>query len=365
MEEKGEKTEKKETKETKGWIVVVVLAAALAMGLGSCAHGIEIMDSRGESIRLEVDGVERVKLGGARQWIYLAGAKADNPVLLWLDGGPGGSELGPVRHYLGELHRHFTVVCWDQRGTGRSRKTSISFSPIPVERYVEDVLELSRLLIKRFGTEKIYLVGHSWGSIIGAMAAASAPELYHAYIGVGQQVNATENDGIGWDMVRSGAEAAGHTDVVRRLDAMGRPPYSKGSDYFYLFSRLYRYSPHPPGAPSFDSTWFFKAPQHSFFDRIAVGLGLLDGVMRVYPQLRDLDFERDLKRIDCPVHIVAGRYDLTCVSSIAQRWYTSLQAPEKEFLWFENSGHNACYEESGRFTAFMRDVEAGIRKKGL
>jgi pimeloyl-ACP methyl ester carboxylesterase len=342
----------------KGWTIIIVLAAlaCTAAALGSCASGIELMDPRGERIALEVDGMERIKLNGTRQWIYLAGAEKDNPILLWLDGGPGGSELGTVRHYLGDLHKSFTVVCWDQRGTGKSRRTSASLAPAKVEKYVEDVLELSRLLIKRFGTEKIYLVGHSWGSIIGAMAAASAPELYHAYVGVGQQVNSGENDRVGWEMVRRGAEAAGHSEVVRRLDKMGQPPYSKGGDYFYLFSRLYRYSPHPPGNSHFDSTWFFKASQHSFFDRIAVGIGLLDGVMRVYPQLADLDFERDLRKIDCPVFIVAGKYDLTCVSSIAKRWFDSLEAPEKEFVWFENAGHNACYEEPERFVALLRSL---------
>jgi pimeloyl-ACP methyl ester carboxylesterase len=82
----------------------------------------------------------------------------------------------------------------------------------------------------------------------------------------------------------------------------------------------------------------------------------MDGVMRVYPQLADLDFERDLRKIGCPVFIVAGKYDLTCVSSIAKRWFDSLEAPEKGFVWFENAGHNACYEEPGHFIALLRSL---------
>jgi pimeloyl-ACP methyl ester carboxylesterase len=337
------------------WTIIIILGV-LAFSSMSCAHELEVKGKSGDEIRLLVNEKRHVTINGAKQWIYIAGTSKDNPVLLWLDGGPGGSELGPVRNYLGDLHRHFTVVCWDQRGTGKTRASTRSLFAPKVETYVEDVIALSRYLIKEFGDKKIFLVGHSWGSIIGTMAAYRKPELFAAYIGVGQQVNSAENDGIGWEMVRSGAKKAGEEAVVRHLDSIGLPPYTKGNDYVYLFSRLYRYSPQAPMEGAFDSTWFFKARQHSLIDKIRVGIGLYEGVQKVYPQLADLDFERDYTLFRCPIYIVAGRYDLTCVSTIAARWYERIQAPTKGFEWFELSGHNACYEEVDRFVSGMENI---------
>lgn len=337
------------------WRIIVILGITM-IGSISCAHNLELRGKNGDEIHLQVNEKKQVTINKTKQWIYVAGASIDNPVLLWLDGGPGGSELGPVRHYLGELHRHFTIVCWDQRGTGKTRASTRSIIAPNIETYVEDVIALSRQVSKQYGGKKIFLVGHSWGSIIGAMAAHRNPELFAAYVGVGQQVNSAENDRIGWDMVRRGAKEAGEEAVVRHLDKIGRPPYSKGGDYVYLFSRLYRYSPQAPREAAFDSTWFFNARQHSLVDKIRVGIGLYEGVQRVYPQLADLDFERDLRVFGCPLYIVAGRYDLTCVSSIAERWYEQIAAPIKGFTWFELSGHNACYEEAGNFMDFMEKL---------
>lgn len=331
-----------------------LIAASITLNFTACAGSASIRDQHGEILNLEVNFSETVEIGGVNQWIYAAGTSKEAPVLLWLDGGPGGSELGTVRRYLGPLHEHFIVVCWDQRGTGKTRRSVKSLKGVTVERYVEDVIELARNLTARFGREKIYLLGHSWGSIIGVMAAVRAPVLFAAYIGVGQQVNSIENDRIGWQMVHDGALAAGDIKVAKTLEAYGKPPYEEGSKYFYLFRRLYRYSPHPPKPSGFDSTWYFRAPEHSLRDKIAVYHGLVEGVSEVYPQLADLDFERDVAHLECPLFIVNGRYDLTCVADIAARWFEKVQAPIKELIWFENSGHNPCYQEPEAFIKFMK-----------
>lgn len=333
----------------------MVLSAAISAAalLASCAHTARVTGSDGRPLALEVSGMERVLLNGTDQWIYSAGTSRDNPILLWLDGGPGGTEVGTVRRYLGPLHESFTVVCWDQRGTGRSRRAVRDWRSARVEEWVEDTIELSRLLAGRQGGRPIYLVGHSWGSIIGVMAARKAPELYAAYVGVGQQVNSVENDTIGWVMVRDGARAAGEDKVADTLERYGPPPYEDGDRYFYLFRRLYRYSPHPPIPSDFDSTWYFRAPEHRLVDKVNSVRGLTDGVKYVYPLLSELDFERTALRFECPVFIVNGRYDLTCVADIADRWFRKIEAPVKDLVWFENSGHNPCYQQPEDFTAYL------------
>ncbi|MDA3833710.1 MAG: alpha/beta hydrolase, partial [Spirochaetales bacterium] len=240
---------------------------------------------------------------------------------MWLDGGPGGTEVGWVRTYLGELHKYFTIVCWDQRGVGKSFNALDSVEDVTVDQFVEDVTALSELLVKDYRKEKIVLAGHSWGSIIGLKAAHRHPELFSAYIGAAQQINSIENDTISWKVVREGADAAGDVKVVRQLDEYGRPPYGAfkpdgswkgdGAAYYYLLSRIYTYTPHAPADSGFRSLDMFLAPEHNFFDRIRNVKGLIRGVKHIYPQLAFLDFEQKVKRLEIPLFLVSGRYDFT------------------------------------------------------
>jgi len=346
------------------WVLWIVLTALLLLAAFSCSHTHTVYDRQGDEISLQVDTRDSVVINGTRQTIYLAGSSRDNPVLLWLDGGPGGSEVGWVRPYLGALHEHFTIVCWDQRGTAAS--FGAGRDGLTVQQFTDDVIALSQLLAKRFNQEKIFLVGHSWGSVIGLMAAHRRPELFHAYIGAGQQINAVENDTIGYEMILNGAKAAGEAKTVKIMERIGYPPYLKsledgstvpdGDAYFQVLSRLYRYSPSAPADEHFRSEKMFLAPEHSLFDRINLIRGLIRGVKHIYPQLADLDFERDITELECPLFIVNGRYDYSCVATITERWYTKVKAPLKGLLWLENSGHNAVYTEADMFMRYMVQI---------
>jgi len=343
-------------------LVLLVLAILTA----SCSHVAKVRNDEGQEIAQEVQAMQKVRINNSDQWIFMSGAREDNPVILWLDGGPGGSEVGWVREYLGPLHTDFTLVCWDQRGTAKSYHAVRDPKDLKVADYVQDVIELSSYLAERFDQEKIYLVGHSWGSIIGVLAAQAHPELFHAYIGVAQHINSIENDSIGWDMIHAGAMAAGDTKVVKLLEEQGKPPYvvvsadgsvvGDGEKYYNLLSRLYKYSPHAPADAGFDSMKMFLAPEHTLSDRLNLVRGLLNAVKIVYPQLAFLDFEQDALKLDLPVFIVNGRYDYTCVATITERWFNRLEAPYKDLLWLENSGHNGVYTEPEAFITYMKEV---------
>ncbi|AEV29975.1 putative hydrolase or acyltransferase of alpha/beta superfamily [Sphaerochaeta pleomorpha str. Grapes] len=346
-----------------GWIVGYLVCLVFISVGTSCAHTARLVDESGNPLALAVDSREKIDLNGTKQRIYIAGASEDNPVILWLDGGPGGSEVGWVRTYLAPLHEQFTIVCWDQRGTAGSY--AAAKDGLLVEQYVQDVISLSNYLADRFNQEKIVLMGHSWGSVIGLLAAQENPGLFHAYIGAGQQINSIENDTLGWQMVLKGARASEDHKTVALMEKIGRPPYLKtledgsvvpdGQKYFEVLSRLFEFSPHAPADASFRSEKMFLAPEHSFADRINLVRGLLRGVKEVYPQLAYLDFEKDVKRLDCPLFLVNGRYDMSCVSTIAERWFNTVEAPYKELLWLEESGHNGVYTESKKFMEFMTE----------
>jgi pimeloyl-ACP methyl ester carboxylesterase len=120
--------------------------------------------------------------GGLEQWITMRGEDRKNPVLLFLHGGPGDATnpwgYAGFRNWL----KYFTVVQWDQRGAGRTfgRNGPAAASTITIDRMVQDGVELAELLSRRFQKDKIVLVGHSWGSILGVFMAKARPELFYA-----------------------------------------------------------------------------------------------------------------------------------------------------------------------------------------
>lgn len=335
------------------WIGVAVMMVIGAL-LASCAGTPPITDAEGELIPGSIATREIVQVNEKDQGVVIRGRDRSAPVVLWLAGGPGGSEIGWTRDYLEELEENVVMVNWDQPGVGLSYRAA-DWDHVTVEEFVTDTVAMSEYLADRFNKDRIILVGHSWGSIIGLMAADRHPDLYSAYVGVAQQVNNRENDLYGYEMVLDRAAAGGKKDVVKRLTEMGPPPYTRedGRNYLYLFQKVHVFSSHPAPEPSFGAMLFPE--EYTLRNSVNLIRGLLKGVSNVYPQLADLDFERQIPSVELPVYFFTGRYDETCVQDIARRYYENLDAPHKEFVWFENSGHNLPYHEPERFVREFRE----------
>jgi len=350
--------------------IVLVGMLSILFCLTSCTHTETVRNEKGEKLELAIDTRETLRINGTNQSIYVAGTKKENPLLLWLDGGPGGSELGWVRSYLGPLHEHFTIVCYDQRGTSASY--GAGKKSLLVEDFVQDVLELSDHLLKQYNQDKLYLLGHSWGGFIGALSVQKRPELFHAFIAASPHVNSTENDTIGYHMILEGAKKRGDLKTVKELEDLGPPPYETideegvaigdGDAYYAVLSRLYSYSPKAPSDGYFRSEKMFLAPEHSLMSRINLIRGLLQGVKEVYPQIRDRSLEVEVKELQCPLYVINGRYDMSCVASITERWFDSVSAPKKQMMYLEDSGHNGVYTEAAKFMQFMEEVVAPTKE---
>jgi pimeloyl-ACP methyl ester carboxylesterase len=168
----------------------------------------------GKPLAGSVAELARVPIGGHQQAIMIRGASVENPVLLMLAGGPGGSEIGSMRN-LGEgLERDFVVATWDQRGTGKSAGELSPTSTMTVDQMVSDTIDVTNYLRKRFHERKLYLVGNSWGTILGVLAAQKHPELYHAFVGSGQMVSPTDTDRMFYEDTLKWAQQTGRTGRV-------------------------------------------------------------------------------------------------------------------------------------------------------
>lgn len=190
-------------------------------------HTPPITDAAGRVIPGSVATLEQVPIHGTRQWILMRGYSEQLPVLLFLSGGPGGTERGWVRAHNAELEKHFVVAVWEQPGVGKSYPLAWTHrEQLTLDQYVKDGVALAESLRRRFGQDKIFLMGHSWGSILGVWMAQRRPDLFHAYIGVGQMTSTLQDDQLGYRYVLDRARAEGNTELVGKLERQGPPPYS-------------------------------------------------------------------------------------------------------------------------------------------
>ncbi len=343
-------------------LVPVVLLAALVAYSQWAAHTPAIAGPDGKPLPNSIAALEKVRLGGAQQWLIIRGQDVDKPVLLFLSGGPGASEAARVLRFNRELEEHFVVVIWEQRGCGKSY---LARGDLSLERYTADVIELAELLRQRFDEQKIYLVGHSWGTIIGLLAAQARPDLFHAYVGTAQMVDVLETDRMIYDLVLAHSRQSGDAAFVETLETQGPPPYlgkNPIGPYARLFGREYQLFEVPNIR---DETYrregdaimlMLKQPEYGWLDRVYYLLGLMTTFNTVYPQLQELDFRADAARLDLPVYIVLGRYDMNNPSPIPEEYFNLLEAPAKQLVFFENSGHGMIWEEAGLFHRLMADT---------
>ncbi len=307
-----------------------------------------------------ISSLEPIELGGLQQWITLRGHDTTKPVLLYLAGGPGGTDLAWTRKYLPELEQYFVVVNWDQPGSGKSFR-AVEPSALTLERYLSDAYELTQKLLHRFGQSKLYLLGHSWGSMLGIWLIQRYPALYHAYIGTGQVINAVENDVTGYELALKLLAEKGDQRTLARLRKLGPPPYREGnivlkyggySTTLYNYMKAHAEGESGKGRPSMTLD-ILRAAEYSLMDKINYFRAIFSTFRHVYPQLEDVDFEQQIPRVEVPVYFALGRWDVNAVSSIAARYFERLEAPYKELVWFEQSGHLPHYEEPKRFVQFM------------
>ena len=335
-------------------VVATVLVVLGGVAVGSQLHAATspILGTNGQSVPGSIATLEQVTLNDSRQWITIRGKNAHNPVLLFLMGGPGAGGF-PDQGFLAPLEQRFVVVNWDQPGTGKSYG-AVPTQALTPERFVADAHALTLYLRARFHQEKIYVLGSSWGSILGILLVQRYPELFAAYVGHGQMVNTTENDILGYQFALNYAIQRKDSNTVDTLRRNGPPPYT-GDQMIWKYAAFLNVLQESMGLPSLTLGVPLLpqlTPEYGLVDRINYVRGFFETFATVYPQLRDLDFSRSAAKLDLPVYLLVGRADVNAMASLAERYYTVLQAPHKELIWFK-SGHSFTDADTDQFVDVM------------
>jgi pimeloyl-ACP methyl ester carboxylesterase len=322
------------------------------------------LDEHGAVLEGSISAKVRVDINGVQQGMVIRGGDVTNPVLLVVHGGPGMPDYFLTRDYPIDIEDLVTVVWWDQRGTARSYHSDIPAASMTAEQFIEDTLAVTDHLRERFGQDKIYLLGHSWGSLIGIRAVARSPERFEAYIGMGQITNQLRSEKLAYDHLLAEYRRRGDTRMVRDLEAV--PVTLEGGPSPEYVRMLRDKAMHRLGVGTthdMDSviTGIFLAslrfPEYTVREKWDLWRGrFFSRRFRLWEdEVLRADMPRQVPRLEVPAYFFAGAYDYTCVTSLVEDYYDALDAPAKGFYLFENSAHSPLLEEPQQARRILQD----------
>ena len=287
-----------------------------------------------------------VTINGIEQWITITGARCGNPVILFIHGGPG-NPLSPFADAIYQgWEQHYTLVQWDQRGAGMTytKQRPTDDVPLSLEQMRDDGIAVTNYVRQRLGQDKVILMGSSWGSILGVYMAKASPELFHAYVGTAQVVDARRNLGGMYDEVMALAQAAGDQPTVDKLAALGSPPWTDPRNFGILRRFDRKYEALTTDAPP--KTWWQPAPLYATPQALADAEAADD-----YSYLQFMGRHGDgmFSKVDLPamgtqfglpVYLLMGTQDLLTSPVVARRYFDSISAPRKDFVLVPRAGHD-------------------------
>lgn len=336
-----------------------MLLIALGWVAARPASTAPIVGADGQPVPGSIAELTSVPANGHDLGVMIRGRSQDNPVLLFLAGGPGGSELGAMRRHLTDLEQYVTVATLDQRGTGRSYGELDPIDTLSVESSINDVLAVTDYLRDRFGQPRIHLVGQSWGTTLGVLTIQRAPDRFTSFIGVGQMVSQRATDEIMYRDKLAWAERTGQDGLVRRLRGIGPPPYTDPRNYELALSGELEVHPYDHSGNSEGSGQMSEnilVPEYSLTEQVRLLSATLDTFTALYPQLQEIDFRQTATRLEVPVFFVQGAHEAPGRAEPFEQWYEALQAPTKDVIVLPTSGHRPMFEQPSTFVDYVTRV---------
>ena len=312
-----------------------------------------------------ISSLEEITLGDLKQWIFIRGTDQNNPVLLFLHGGPGAPLLGmsSSRKYDAELIKHFTVVHWDQRGAGKSFSRDIPVDSMTLDRFVEDCNELIDYLRNRFRTQRIFLVAHSGGTVIGIKTAQRYPEKIHAYVGVAQVINEYEQQKVSYNFIAKEAEKSQDSGRQNAIQAIGPPPYESPKKFLKMSGYVGKYGGLLHSKSMKDMVIlaldFLTSPEYSLLEGIRTfrNKGFDFTINAMWEELKKVNLTKEIQSIKVPIYFFEGKYDVATPTVVVEKFYANLDAEKgKKLFIFENSGHMPMIEEKERYEELLINV---------
>ncbi|MCE7984523.1 MAG: alpha/beta hydrolase [Caldilinea sp. CFX5] len=342
---------------TLGAGLLLLLALLLAWSPGKPTP---FLDKKGQPLTGSIAEKLFVEINGTKQGMIIKGRNLANPVLLYLHGGMPDYFL--TQRYPTGLEDLFTIVWWEQRGAGLSYSSDLALGSITTEQVITDTLAVTNYLCKRFGKEKIYLMGHSGGTFIGLQAAARAPELYYAYIGMAQMTNQLKSEKLAYEYMLAQFKAIGNTQMVQRLAAA---PVTMTPPLPAAYLALRDEAMHSLGIGTMHEMKSvitgllipsLQFREYTLGEKINLWRAKArSGVSTLLDEMVTTDLTQQVTTLDLPVYFLHGIYDYTVSYSEAKAYFAQVKAPVKGFYTFAHSAHSPIFEEPGKMHEILQE----------
>ncbi|MFP4557212.1 MAG: alpha/beta fold hydrolase [Bacteroidales bacterium] len=343
---------------------LVIILATITLWVKSPGVSKQFADSAGKPIEGSISVIEKVTLGGQEQYLIIRGADQNKPIMLFLHGGPGSPEVAFIKHYNPGIENDYVMVYWEQRGAGKSYSKSIPAESMNLGQMISDTRELSEYLANRFNREKIFLMGHSWGSMLGIITAYKYPELYHAYFGIGQVCHQFKGEQISYKWALNQAIERNDTKAIKTLKSINFPDSTANVDKWLNYLMMERRFVNRYGGGSTREIRgmmpLVKLVMNSGIYTMAEKLNFMNGNMfsleHLWMDVMNTNLFNEIDSMSVPTYIFHGIFDNTTPYPLAKEFFNQLKAPQKGFFSFESSAHSPIMEEPEKFNSILREL---------
>ncbi len=328
-----------------------------------------IVDSDGNAIPNSIAVIERPIIGGIPQGIIIRGENIENPVLLYVHGGPGAPSYPMYKNELKKLEKIFTICYWEQRGAGMSYSKDVPVASMNLNQMVEDAAVVTRYLMNKFNKQKIYILGHSWGSLLSSFTIQKYPELYYAYIGIGQIANTYLSEKESYQFVAEEARNRNDKNAQIGISQLKFPDMKASGREWYDYYMMQRKYVLEYGGARYGQSRDYKdiakavlfCREYTMQDKLNYSAGAAFSQIHLDTCMTNINLNNVLTEQYIPVYIFQGLHDHQTSYPIAKEYFDHLKAPIKKFYTFNNSAHSPHVEEYNKFEKIVKTDILGIK----
>jgi pimeloyl-ACP methyl ester carboxylesterase len=356
---------------TGGSIIILLTLVFIAVLISSPGKPTPFLDKEGKYIQGSIAITQTVNINGLNQRMIIRGSDTTKPVLLYLHGGPGDPEFPFVQQFNSGIEDMFVVCYWEQRGAGLSYSKDIPAGTMTLSQFIDDAARVTEYLLKKFNRKKIYLLGHSWGSMLGSFTIQKYPDYYYAFFSIGQVGNQARAERISYDFVLSRSRALNDKNAIRTIESLGPPPYSDPLQAIKKMHIERKYVIRYGGAIKKGNLYpmavkaLFRCREYSFTDKINYLKGMIFTKEYLWDAIMKTDLFKEIPSQKIPVYIFQGTSDYQTSYLVAKEYFDTLQAPVKKFFPFENSAHSPIFEEPEKFEMIVKEILSEQERDGM
>jgi pimeloyl-ACP methyl ester carboxylesterase len=309
-------------------------------------HTQDLNSNKPTDVSHPINSLEKVRIGDTDQWLLSRGENTEKPVLLVVHGGPGAASIGLAHEFYTQLEKHFIVVNWDQRGAGKS--FTFFLGDVTPETFISDTVEVIDYLRMKFNTQKIYIMGHSWGGYIATIVAHRYPERLHAIIAVGLMVNAKESLNLSYQFIKS--QSYQDASIAKKASEMTFEEYFQDRRYWLNLNRVGMFhGDHSQDESSYLTEIMLDSEEYNLYNIITYLPGIWKTSAKIRPYFLEMNLNQYAPNLKIPIHLFVGRFDYYTHHLIASKYLSEINSPEKSITIFEDLAHAPHFEDPSKF----------------